>query len=178
MAVIIIEGQDNCGKSTLINQLMKMNPNPKRLMIHSSTPPTEVDALEWSKSHYNNVLEEALSLSDTGWDVYFDRAHLGEYVYGPIYRQTPGDWIFDTEVRCGYDGEEENIFLIVLTGTNEHLNKNDDGKSISTDCFDAERAAFYEAFTKSTIQTKLYRNLDNSFNGLLNDAQLLIRREL
>jgi hypothetical protein len=89
-----------------------------------------------------------------------NRAHLGEYVYSPIYRGYEGDWIFDLEKAflrdCTFD--KGNIKLFVFYDSdNLKLNVREDGNSLSDkkdENFDKERARFLEAFEKSSIANK------------------------
>jgi len=155
----IFEGMDNCGKTTAIQSLMAKNKNPKRMVLHSSKPPHGVDPVSWSTLYYNSILQEALDLSDDGWDIYMDRAHLGEYVYGPIYRDTSGDWIFELEEHLEIQ-DRDDVELIVLVGEKEGLLNRDDGKSISTDNLLLECELFCEAFTKSKILNGNIINVD------------------
>jgi len=161
MAVYIVCGQDNCGKSTLIDGMIKCNANPKRMVLHSSSPPKGVNALSWAKTHYKSVLETVGALSSDGWDVYMDRAHIGECVYGPIYRGTSGDWVFELEDNIA----QNDVFLITIVGTEKHLSMHDDGKSLSTDNWKRESLLFREAHSKSSIHNKLLVELDCDFNG-------------
>lgn len=169
MAVIIIEGQDNCGKSTLIRNLIKNNKNPKRIVCSSVSPPAGVNASEWAFMHYSFSLDNAIKLSREGWDVYFDRAHLGEAVYGPLYRETPGDWVFNMESGLNLDNNDD-VSLIVLIGTDGHLSKFDDGLSLSTDFFEEERKLFRKAYENSLIKHKDIWVLDKSYYGLYDNV--------
>jgi thymidylate kinase len=177
MAIYVIEGMDNCGKTSVINHLIKNDPEPRRLVLHSSTPPKGVDALEWSMEHYQNIMDVALSLSDDGWSIYMDRAHLGECVYGPIYRNTNGDWVFDLEEDLCYSGDDEEIYLIVLVGTDKHCKEYDDGLNISSDKFSIERDLFKKAFNNSTIKKKILIEMDRDFSNLFETIDTFIKGE-
>lgn len=74
--IIVLEGADGAGKSTLALQLAQLF----NLEIHhEGPPPTDISPLD----HYGGLIEVTRQL---GRNVVFDRLALGECVYGPIYR--------------------------------------------------------------------------------------------
>lgn len=78
---VIIEGPDGAGKSTLAEQLA----TSMGLVLRHTGPP---------KTSALDECAEMLKLHDrTGLGVAFDRFHLGERVYGPVFRgvDTLGD---------------------------------------------------------------------------------------
>jgi hypothetical protein len=76
--IIILEGPDGSGKTTLARQLCKEH---HLLYRHEGPPPAGIDPLY----HYGRILDAA---RDTGG--VFDRFALGERVYGPILRGRDG----------------------------------------------------------------------------------------
>lgn len=72
--IIILEGPDGCGKTTLAKHLCKTF---KLDYKHEGPPSTNKSAYD----HYSDLLEDA-----HGKRVIFDRFALGELVYGPILR--------------------------------------------------------------------------------------------
>lgn len=82
--IIIVEGCDGGGKSTLTAQLMKRF---KLQYHHEGPPPADMSSLE----HYGSILQAYREKN-----VVFDRFALGERVYGPIYRG------FDTLGESGW----------------------------------------------------------------------------
>ena len=89
-----------------------------------------------------------------------NRAHLGEYVYSPIYRKYDGDWIFDLEKSFFNNSEfyQSKIKLFVFYDSdNSNLHLREDGKSLSNkneENLDKERVRFLQAFEKSMITNK------------------------
>lgn len=74
--IVIVEGADCQGKSTLINQLMEKHPN--NCYIHNAV----TDDI---KSLHENTIDAALVASQEHW-VFIDRLHLSEKIYGTIFR--------------------------------------------------------------------------------------------
>lgn len=150
---------DNCGKSTTIEKIMKFNKNTKQMLIHCAKPPTGVDQ-NWSHEYYTSLLSKAKELNDSGWDIYFDRAHIGECVYGSMYRSTAFHHALEIESELNIN-EMHDVRLLVLVGTTDGLFARDDGKSISTEQFSQERTLFYNAFKQSVIGSKTFIDVDS-----------------
>jgi thymidylate kinase len=93
--IIIIEGPDGAGKSTLVNYLVSKG----YTSIHSS-------------SQTENTLDYHIKLLDNN-KVVLDRANLGEIVYPAIYGRTPKMSIYEQHEfmdKC----EKNNIMYIVF----------------------------------------------------------------
>ncbi len=90
----------------------------------------------------------------------FDRAHLGETVYSPIYRKYSGDFVFDYE-KDYVNHNNPVTKLIVFTDTPEAVIERDkkrgDGLSFSLDVEKKreEIAAFERAYEMSSLDKKL-----------------------
>lgn len=84
--IIILEGPDGGGKTTLARQLVLKGYR----YFHDGVPPVGRDLL----AHYLQVLDEAINSS---YNTVFDRLWLGERIYGPIARG--GDRIGDEGQR-------------------------------------------------------------------------------
>lgn len=72
--IIILEGPDGAGKTTLAQQLATAF---GLTVHHEGPPPQNVSMLQ----HYGRILDDA-----RGKNVVFDRLYVGERVYGPIVR--------------------------------------------------------------------------------------------
>ena len=154
--ILIIEGMDNCGKSTLIKNLRKEYfANPRTIVHHSTSPPKVDDPNLWELKHYELMFTEAEHLDSDGWDIIFDRFHLGATVYGKKYRGMDPDRIFEI------DSYHTRTTTIVLTDTYEGIMSRDDGDSIeqSKEEYDETRGAFIEAFTLSYSRNKKLINI-------------------
>lgn len=91
--IVIVEGADCQGKSTLINQLMERHPN--NCYIHNAIT-NDI------KSLHENTIDAALVASQEHW-VFIDRLHLSEKIYGTIFRNGPS-YSIDT-----FEKELDNI---------------------------------------------------------------------
>lgn len=151
----VIEGQDRCGKSSLVNALRKNIKNPKIAVMHSSKPPAGVDVVDWTVTYYYNLLDQAINMVNEGWDVILDRSWLGESVYGPIYRN----------VNIGLKTMEEGCLdrigaidsrLIVMVDDASSIASRSDGESMSDDLnfLEKERAAFLVAYENTIVRNK------------------------
>ena len=77
--IVICEGADCQGKSTLINQLMERHPN--NCYIHNAVT-DDIHSL------HENTINAALVASQEHW-VFIDRLHLSEKIYGTVFRNKP-----------------------------------------------------------------------------------------
>ena len=77
--IVIVEGADCQGKSTLINLLMERHPN--NCYIHNAVTDNIANL------HYNTI-NAALVASQEHW-VFIDRLHLSEKIYGTVFRNGP-----------------------------------------------------------------------------------------
>lgn len=98
--IVLVEGPDRCGKSTLTKRLMDKHPN--HVYIHNAV----VDDI---CSLHSNALEAALTASKTHW-VFIDRMHLSENVYGTLFRDGPS---YDTETFDKLLAEIPNMHKIL-----------------------------------------------------------------
>lgn len=167
--IIIVEGQDRCGKSTLIKSLRKHIQNPKVLTLSSSSPPS-FDTKEWSKKHYKEMIDLSIDLAWDGWTIIADRFHIGETVYGPIFRNDDSSyiWEFDEHYRNNPD-----VWLITIVDYAEDLIARDDGQSNekNRDDFEVVRLSFIDSHRKSSIKNKILINISD--NGWANPQTIL-----
>lgn len=159
--VYIFEGMDNCLKDTLI-QLFRAILSPQTQILKYNSPPKGITNVElWQKAHFEDMFDLIkTNLENDTRNLILNRAHLGEYVYSPIYRGYEGDWIFDLEkslLQCS-DFCKSNIKLFVFyDSNNSNLHFREDGKSFSNnnnENLDKERLKFLQAFEKSMIPNK------------------------
>ena len=73
--IIIIEGADGSGKTTLAEQLSKQTKYP---IIHKSNPKTEMEKL--------SQMGEYLQMVRSSKNFIFDRCWYSEMAYGPVFR--------------------------------------------------------------------------------------------
>jgi thymidylate kinase len=97
------------------------------------------------------------SLNTSSRNLILNRAHLGEYVYCPIYRGYEGEWIFDLEKsffnRSNILPSHIKLFVF-YDSDNSKLRMREDRNSFSNDDdgkMNKERERFLKAFDKSMI---------------------------
>lgn len=141
MKVIIIEGPDNVGKTTLISQLFKkINNGYNRIYyIHFSKPKADdpIYAAIEQKNMYEKTVGDVIYLkeADIADVVILDRSWLGEYVYGCKYRGCGEKYALDN-IKRFYKNLQDTpgieCYTVVLTVDNpDFCVKNDDNNSIS-----------------------------------------------
>lgn len=156
--ILIIEGMDRCGKSTLVEQLRKRYfTDPRILVHHSSSPPKVENPNEWEVQHYRSLFDTSYYLNYAeDFNVIYDRFHLGAIVYGKKYRNVDPEDIYAIENM--YIHPKDEIALVLLTDHTEAILDRDDGESLESRAADfAEtRRAFEVAFSRSIIPNKLH----------------------
>ena len=190
--LIIVEGMDNTGKTTLINRLEKTLVNstetPSKVkIIHLTKPPKDIpkDEIEsYMNTYYDTITSQLLdnhiiSLYDY---IILDRGYLSEYVYGPLYRNrneldiTVNNLIYEKKLINFY---KDNVILILLNSTsNTFLKNNEDNESLSNindknindKLLNIEREKFFEGFENSIICNKKLYNVNKSGNELFKDV--------
>lgn len=167
--LLIIEGMDRCGKSTLVEHLRKRYfTSPNILVHHSSSPPKVDNPNAWELKHYASLFQTSkLLVDDYFYDVIFDRFHLGAAVYGAKYRNAHPSDVYDLDNRylLGY----ENAALILLTDHPEAIAARDDGESLEStlDEYAETATSFVEAYTMSSCMNKLHVNVSDN-GGFVN----------
>ena len=167
--LLIVEGMDRCGKSTLVEHLRKRYfTSPNILVHHSSSPPKVDNPNLWELDHYRSLFRTSQMLvDDYFYDVIFDRFHLGAAVYGEKYRgANPAD-VYELDTR--YLRDYPNAVLILLTDNPEVIMSRDDGDSLESSIHDygQTQSAFIEAFTVSSCVNKLHINITDN-GGFVN----------
>lgn len=149
--LIIIEGLDNTGKTTLINRLTKVFDLTNKIhendlsyekitykIIHMHKPPTNItdndEANLYQQKVYNDIINELQELCGKYTYIFLDRAWLSEYVYGQLYRNRNKLEIVENNIAI--ENEilgifNQNVYLIYLTADIEFIMLNEDGKSLS-----------------------------------------------
>lgn len=156
---VIFEGLDACGKTTQIKLLETEFAKRGKVshVLHYSN--INLDSNEKiriaSQLRYREMFN-ILNLSSDLNNFILDRAHLGEAVYAPIYREYNGDFVFDYEQQFLVK-EHQLTKLIVFLDDAEKIIERDkqrgDGLSFSLD-YDKkvqEIKAFERAFELSSL---------------------------
>lgn len=162
--LLIVEGMDICGKSTLISNLRKYYfLSPNIVVHHSSSPPKVDDPNEWEVEHYSSLFRVYNKLvKQKNFTVLFDRFHLGSIVYGQKYRNMKPDDILEVDQKW-LNGNYESA-VILLTDNPEDVYQRDDGYSLEASIEDYEETqkSFINAFDSSRCPNKLHINISDN----------------
>lgn len=166
----LIEGVDRMGKGTLIEGILQTMgyhvvvhlEKPRKLKVYDDCTPTPL------RLYQHDVYTQMFKMIDSGIEVIFDRAHLGEMVYAPLYRKYSGNYVLDYEK----DVATHDARLILLT-TSDFSFIQDDGLSLDFSKKEIEQAKFIEAFSQSTIEDKVIIDVCNGKGGYRPAAEIL-----
>lgn len=148
--IIIFEGLDRVGKTTQINKVREFLNPIIFINFHLSNLKINVNIEEYSKKYYKEFFE-LLKETSSKYNFLFDRFHLGEYVYSPIYRNYSGEYVFELEKLIS---NSKDVFLFLFIDNIDNLEKREDGKSLGN-FKEKEIQLFKEAFEKSSIKNKI-----------------------
>lgn len=160
--VIGIEGLDRLGKTSLIEGIQQRCGFYQ--VIHFGKPQTlgvyerMVDAhgevedplLQYQRASFQN----SMILAKSGARIIFDRWHLGECVYSPLYRGTSGDYVFNLEKRARLDKEDEIRLILLVEDFKISRHFVSDGQSFNDGQREREQELFIKAFNRSIIPDK------------------------
>lgn len=172
--IIILEGPDNTGKDTqqklIIKNLYKQNGLVFQTHHFSNCSfTTKKDHIAYSKQMYTDMFRTIREYCNQEISAIFNRSHIGEAVYSPLYRGYNGDYVFrieklfkDSATTHYIDGKKyvdkilDNVYLIVFVGDKNVIFSRDDKLSFYKDAdgVQKERELFERAFEKSIIPHK------------------------
>ena len=158
--IILIEGQDRTGKDTLIKYLTQQLFEYSPIVIHCIGPSKKCkEPLKQSKEFYKNLL---LLISNNNNNFILNRSHLGEIVYGPLYRNYDGYYVLDLEKKYLLN-TDKNVILISLIDSSYKNIKREDGDSLSnnTEDINNEIKQFKNMYELSNIKNKLFIDINN-----------------
>lgn len=162
--ILIVEGPDNIGKDTFIKNFISSNLHKIWQVLHySNLKISNERSISYSTSLYSDAFDLMLDNQDNlKRGLIFNRCHLGESVYSPLYRKYNGDYIFDIERRYT-DKLNKVVLLLLYTSDPESIFKRDDGKSFYTDAESLkwENDEFRNAYSKSSIKNKMQLDVAN-----------------
>ena len=175
MKLIIIEGTDNTGKDTLISKILEKYPTAT--IIHCGKPVTKIYSSEEQDQLFNIYAKNIVNKKyDNGHVIIMNRSHIGEYVYGVLYRNRDIEdvkkMIIDIN-KILYSRKDLTIRYIQLLSNSEHLLKcNEDGKSLSNgniEKINKEAHQFKEIFDNINVNESdkklIYVNEGDSFRS-------------
>lgn len=162
----IFESVDGLGKSTLINAVKNVKgyypvvhyQKPELLEIYQEFNSVISPLYEYQYASFVSLMQ----LIESKIPMIYDRAHLGEAVYGNMYRNYNGSYVFDLEKQYNM-ANQHHVQLILLTTSNWDFII-DDGQSHDFTKRVEEQQRFIEAFDKSIIPNKLLINI-TKLNG-------------
>ncbi len=173
MKHIILEGGDQLGKSTIIKKISEFYNYDNITIRHFGKPPKTfpegVSPFEYQRTCFHKEAELAAYLNfmdeDEPFNYYeniliWNRGHIGEYVYGQMFRKTDPNEIkryledYEKNYLCY---ETDNPILILLTADPEFFLSKEDGRSFSKNIEQKtkELQLFDEAFENSLILNKI-----------------------
>lgn len=173
---IVVDGIDRCGKSTQIKLLQKHLIDKPTHVIHYSAIPgiSPEQSKEYSEILYRDMFDLMHDAYYKGRNLIFDRSHIGEFVYAPIYRNYSGSYVFEIEQEYELNPFFQHIVLIVLIDEPQNAINREDGNSFSTDVTikSLEIDKFKQAYELSFIKNKLLINIagksiDDVHNSIL-----------
>lgn len=162
---IICEGPDGVGKGTQTRKLQPLlTDKPLHVMHYMAIKGLGVNEVkDYSHEMYTQMFAMTCMWSSRAHFL-LDRAHIGETVYSPMYRNYSGDYVYEIEKRfMNQDPEFWNqVVLITFIDKPENLISRDDGLSftVQVDKKQKEIDAFVEGTEMSNIKHKLILNID------------------
>jgi thymidylate kinase len=183
MKLLVVEGPDRCGKNTLIKNLTSQAENFVVRHFGSVKGESDMEKRNFQFQFFKKEFELASLRSRFEMpdkeryprDIWiWNRAHLGEFVYGKMYRDTkPEEWVMKMESLFAMD-IDPSVHLLLLTADPEFLCKRDDGLSFTADVEKKKKEIenFEKAFNTSKIMNKKILNVSNGENYL--DAAIIL----
>ena len=162
MKLIIFEGLDRCFKTTNVNEIKNSFINvgkPVHVLHYSSIK--SINVKKSSEELYRNLFQMYVALKDVDGVLICDRAHLGEWVYGKIYRDYDANFIWGIEKE--FINYSDDVSLVVLYDSDiNSLLKREDGLSYSSEYSQKQMEIdrFRYAFKRSNIPNKMLFNVN------------------
>lgn len=165
MKLIIIEGPDNCGKNTLINEISENFLTVTN--IHYTKPENKYVQNTLFRGYAYAIVNKVYDTDA----IILNRSHYGEYVYGCLYRGVSDKDALDiiNEIDKIYLNHNIDAYYIqLMCDSDKLLMRNDDGKSLSENKLDrihTEIKRFKEIYNKSILDNKklIYVNDGDEF---------------
>lgn len=153
----IIEGIDFLGKSTLIKGLRNKlgyfevihYQKPELLDFYDSENKSD-RLFKYQRDSFNGMF----NLLKSNANIIFDRGHLGESVYSPIYRNYDGTYVFSLELEHGIHLLDHVKLILLVEDFTVSRHFVDDGESFDITKREQEQQLFIAAFERSRISNK------------------------
>lgn len=155
MTVIIMEAPDNCGKTTQIKRMMEyFTDKPIECLHYTAIRKLNAkEQVEWFKKTFDHMFK---IIHDDSAHWILDRSHLGEAVYGPIYRPNEdSSYVWELEKKYNISAKENIALVVMYDSTFKNLER-EDGESYSTDLEVCKQEVqnFKRAYYKTAIKRK------------------------
>jgi thymidylate kinase len=162
---ILIEGIDRIGKTTIINEFINLKPEFKIIKCNKPIITKRYKTLYgYQKQFFIKCFEKINKIKESDKEHYiFDRSHIGEMVYSPIYRNYSGQYVLDLEKK--YNIINNTCLILLVVDNFDFLI--DDGNSFNFRNKKIEQDLFIKAFEKSNIKNKkiITVNKNNKFKN-------------
>jgi len=159
--IYIFEGLDNVGKGTQISNLkryLEERGEVVHVLHYSNIKGNNIE--ERSRIYYHQMFQLMKFAINNGINLILDRAHGGETVYSPIYRNYSGDYVY--EIENNFNSRiTSTAKLIVFIDDPNSLIKREDGLSFSVELEKKQNEVdrFTEFYEKSNIKNKFLINI-------------------
>ena len=161
----VIDGLDRLGKSSLIqnirNELGYFEVvhylKPERLSFYDghSTVEGEFNKLQSFYRYQYDSFTNLMKMLCSEAKFIFDRSHLGEDVYAPLYRNYSGDYVFELEKQFAVSHLNDVRLILLVEDFEKSSHFVDDGFSLgSIEKRQEEQIRFVSAFGRSIIKDK------------------------
>jgi hypothetical protein len=156
--IIILEGQNRCCKTTIIEKLKQAYPEQTFHILHYGKPP-----MADSKEYQFKLFKEMFNMLEiVPSNFILDRSHLGEAIWSPIYRNYEADEVFDLEKTLLENKHKKVVLLTIVDSNIEAHKKREDGQSFNDGDVKkhmTEISLFKKAWNKSNIKNKHFIDL-------------------
>lgn len=200
MVVLIFEGVDNLGKSTIISKLTdRYKGLYDVVLMHASAPQCREgeDPFEIQKRRFSQAFAKCSSLAMQEFVlvynnknlVFMDRSHIGEYVYGQIYRNGDPEKIMEMIKDIHNKHLYFTSVVVHLEASPEFVIKHDDNNSFTSgydsekrlktvkkeidlfnECFEKLHPLNYMKINVETVDGN-YRDIDNICDEIISNLK-------
>ena len=139
----VVMGIDRIGKDTFIE-----NNFPSHKKIHLTKPPKDVDPLIFSKTEYCDYFCNLMKNDN----LVYNRGHIDEFVYAPIYRKYSTFWLTIMEEEFA-QSVANTVFILLYTDNFDMMV--DDGLSHDFNRKEEEQELFHKYFDQSKMINKI-----------------------
>ena len=168
--LIIVEGMDNTGKDTLINGIKDHYNKLNIKETHFYGPSIKDNNIAAYIEQIHQFINNLYNLTQEDFDIMiWNRSHIGEYVYGQIYRNTNEK---DIEKLINIIDNELNkiklniIYVQLICNSNTLMIDNEDGRSLSNTVVDYKK--YLKTLRKErTLFKNVFDVVSNKFSKVL-----------